>query len=55
MAGPWFTVRESGGAWQTVETIRLSDGARDERVRVELRVELEAADDAAKTRSGTQR
>ena len=41
MAGPWFAVHESGGAWQTVDTIRISNGVRDRRVRVELRIRLQ--------------
>ncbi len=40
MAGPWFAVQESGGDWQHVDTIRISNGERHERVRVELRVRL---------------
>lgn len=41
MAGPWFAVVSSGDTWQTVDTIWMGDGATHERVRVELRVELE--------------
>jgi hypothetical protein len=40
VAGPWFTVQEDGGDWQLVETTRISNGERHERVRVELRVRL---------------
>ena len=44
MAGPWFTVVRSGAEWQTLETIRLSNGSETERVRVEIKVELEKAE-----------
>ena len=40
MAGPWFTVQEDGGDWQTVATTRVSNGRTHERVRVELAVQL---------------
>ena len=43
MAGPWFTVLRSGGEWQALETILLSNGSETERVRVEIKVELEKA------------
>ena len=46
MAGPWFTVRESGDDWQTLDTIWISNGNTNDRARVEIRLELEeAADD----------
>ena len=44
MAGPWFTVVRSGGEWETLETIWLSNGSETERVRVEFKVELEEAE-----------
>ena len=42
VAGPWFTVVESGAEWQDVEAIWVSDGAKDMKGRVQLRVELVA-------------
>jgi hypothetical protein len=42
VAGPWFAVLSSGDSWQTVDTIWIGDGRAHERVRVELRVDLEA-------------
>ena len=47
MAGPWFAVQESGGDWQIVETTRISNGERHERVRVELRVRLAEPEESA--------
>ena len=40
MAGPWFTVRESGPDWEEVDVIWISNGEDHDRVRVEMRVEL---------------
>ena len=45
MAGPWFTVIESGDDWNEMETIWISNGRDHERVRVELQVRLEEARD----------
>lgn len=41
MGGPWFTVLESGDDWQHVDSLWISDGARERTVRVEIRVRLE--------------
>lgn len=41
MAGPWFTVQAEGSGWQTLDTIWLSNGTRDVRARVQIRLELE--------------
>jgi hypothetical protein len=44
VAGPWFTVQESGSDWQHLETIWLSDGAQEQTpVRVEIKLRLEEA------------
>ena len=45
VAGPWFTVRESGDDWHTLDTIWISNGKTDDRARVELRLELEEVTD----------
>ena len=41
MAGPWFTVQESGEEWKQVDSIWISNGERHARVRVEMRVQLQ--------------
>lgn len=41
MAGPWFMVQESGGDWQTLDHIWISNGDTNDRARVDVRVELE--------------
>ena len=41
MAGPWFTVQESGEAWRHVDSIWISNGKGHEKVTVEVRVQLE--------------
>ena len=38
MGGPWFTVLRSGDDWQTVDTTWISNGHRQQRVEVQLRV-----------------
>ena len=43
MAGPWFTVLESGADWREVGRIWVANGETHEAVRVELRVTLEEA------------
>ncbi len=43
MAGPWFTVVESGNEWQELDSIWISNGSDHERVRVEIQVRLEEA------------
>lgn len=45
MAGPWFTVRKTGGDWHTLDTIWISNGSTNDRARVEIRLELEETDD----------
>jgi hypothetical protein len=41
VAGPWFTVQESGRDWQELDRIWLSNGTEHTRVRVELKMRLE--------------
>lgn len=41
VAGPWFTVEESGADWKHLDTIVLSHGERYENGRVEIRLRLE--------------
>ena len=45
MAGPWFTVQESGNTWETIETIWISNGDEHQRVHVQLWTRLEDYDD----------
>ncbi len=45
MAGPWFTVQESGTTWQTIDTFWISNGREHEKVRLEIRTQLEEYDD----------
>ena len=40
MAGPWFTVRESGDGWAHLGDVWLSDGQTDGGARLEYRVRL---------------
>ncbi len=44
MAGPWFTVQESGEGWKHVDSIWISNGVDHEKVRVEIRVQLEESE-----------
>ena len=44
MAGPWFTVRESGSEWQELGRVWLSDGAHDGGASLQYRVRLEGDD-----------
>jgi hypothetical protein len=42
VAGPWFTVQETGADWETLETFWLSDGGNEQtRVRVDIKLRLE--------------
>ncbi|MCA9666265.1 MAG: hypothetical protein KC503_11780 [Myxococcales bacterium] len=41
MAGPWFTVQQSGSPWKTLDTIWLSNGSKDGPAKVQIRMELE--------------
>ena len=38
MAGPWFAVLRSGGDWQTLDRITLSNGRRTDRAVVQSRI-----------------
>jgi hypothetical protein len=40
VAGPWFTVQESGTYWEDFDVIWISNGEDHDRVRVEMRVGL---------------
>ena len=41
MAGPWFTVQQAADGWQTLDHIWVADNGTQERVRVDIRLELE--------------
>lgn len=41
VAGPWFTVERSGGEWEPIDTVWLSDGERTVEAHVEIKMELE--------------
>jgi hypothetical protein len=51
VAGPWFTVQRSGGDWQVLDNIWISNGKHNDRGQVELRVEFEELNDET-TRAG---
>ncbi|MEO8498493.1 MAG: hypothetical protein ABI614_28195 [Planctomycetota bacterium] len=40
MAGPWFTVQESGEDWKTLSSIWISNGQEDIKGRIDVRVRL---------------
>ncbi len=40
MAGPWFTVHRSGGDWQKLDQIWISNGKEDCRGQIEMRITL---------------
>ncbi|HJN10027.1 MAG TPA: hypothetical protein QF564_15175 [Pirellulaceae bacterium] len=48
MAGPWFTVQESGEQWKEISKIWISNGNNDCKGRIEMRIRL-----TAKTALGT--
>ena len=41
MAGPWFTVHQSGGDWQEMGQVWISNGKSDCKGRFEVRAEFE--------------
>ena len=41
MAGPWFTVQESGDNWQQLGHIWISNGKDDCQGDVEIKIEME--------------
>jgi hypothetical protein len=43
VGGPWFTVRQSGADWHTLDTVWLSNGAKAGLSRVQIRMTLDAA------------
>jgi hypothetical protein len=43
VAGPWFTVQKDGDDWERLDTVWLSNGARDDQARVEIRLRLAPA------------
>lgn len=45
MAGPWFTVLESGGERKELSTIWISNGEDDCKGKIEVRVRLTAGGD----------
>ena len=40
MAGPWFAVHRSGGDWQELGQVWISDGQQDCKGRIEVQIEL---------------
>lgn len=38
VAGPWFTVHKIGDDWKTLDEIWISNGERNDRARVQARV-----------------
>ena len=42
MAGPWFTVQESGEEWKKISNIWISNGQDDCKGRIEMRIRLKA-------------
>ena len=45
MAGPWFTVQRTDDDWQVLDRIWISNGGKNSKARVELRIELEESND----------
>lgn len=41
MAGPWFTVQQTGSDWHTVENVWISNGEKTDNVQVQIRLELQ--------------
>ena len=48
-AGPWFTVQESGGDWNELSSIWISNGQEDCKGRIEVRVRLVGSDGPAES------
>lgn len=48
-AGPWFTVQESGGDWNELSSIWISNGQEDGKGRIEVRVRLVGPDGSAES------
>jgi len=42
VAGPWFTVQESGEDWKEISKIWISNGHDDCKGRIEMRIRLKA-------------
>ena len=42
MAGPWFTILESGDEWKEISQIWISNGHDDCKGRIEVRIRLTA-------------
>jgi hypothetical protein len=40
VAGPWFTVTQSGDDWKQVAELYLTDGSKTVMARVEYKIEL---------------
>lgn len=55
MAGPWFTVHESGAGWKVKDRIWISNGQEALKARVEGRVTLEPPPAPATPREGGTR
>ena len=45
VAGPWFTVQQTGSDWETLDRIWLSNGDRDDPAQVQVRLRLEEPDE----------
>ena len=40
MAGPWFTVQKSGNDWQKLGQVWISNGDKDCKGQIEIKVEM---------------
>jgi hypothetical protein len=40
VAGPWFAVHESGGDWQQLDSLWVSDGGQAVKGRIEIKLKL---------------
>lgn len=49
MAGPWFTVVQRDGDWQTMGTLWVSDGKKDGPGTIEIKLEMVENNDATQT------
>ena len=47
MAGPWFAVQRSGEDWQRLGQVWISNGRRDAKGQIEIKLELAEVGDAA--------
>ena len=45
MAGPWFTVQESGSQWQKLGQVWISNGDKDCKGQIEIKLEMTTGSD----------